>query len=594
MADTQAKIEITADTARLPAGLQRAKKMFQGFVETVGGGTRDILAGIGKGVLLGTGMTIANRGIDLMIEQGKAVIDFQRELTRLGIDLRKQPAEMQGIGLAMRQISNETGIGAEKVLAAGRAYADLAGAEAFTMDKMRLIARSAQASGTDVSDMAALMFTLTENMKVPDNQLEDTIGGLINQAKDGSIHFKELAKELVALGSVYSQFGVTGREGAIQIGAQMQLARHGFASASEAATGILRIYRSLPQHASKFRQAGVDIWMPGSKTKMRPFEDIIHQIQKSKLALDRELLIKSFGRTEGERFYQILTALTAQYDQLKQAGEANGVVQKDLATYTESAAGRIDVAMERVKNSFAEALTPERIDQIVQGIESIAAAMPAITSAIETAMDAFSGMVKMLRGANDYYGIRGYQPAPDDPKNIGAGRKGDRQADPRMLARREGWEAAIDDIVAAESPTGPTDAAVEKAIGRADRTGPMSPEQEGAKRAAQAYLKDRNIAPYVIDRVRRKMEKERLKAVNEHLDEEKKKSASGTSDVGGMTVSYAGPQQLAHEQMARAVRDGVEAAMRSGFFGRPSTFDLRVDGTPLPAVVGNSRDNRRR
>ena len=54
-------------------------------------------------------------------------------------------------------------------------------------------------------------------MKVPDNQLEDTIGGLINQAKDGSIHFKELAKELVALGSVYSQFGVTGREGAIQI-----------------------------------------------------------------------------------------------------------------------------------------------------------------------------------------------------------------------------------------------------------------------------------------------------------------------------------------------------------------------------------------
>jgi TP901 family phage tail tape measure protein len=591
MANTQAKIEITADTARLPAGLQRAKKMFQGFAETVGGGTRDILAGIGKGVLLGTGMTIANRGIDLMIEQGKAVIDFQRELTRLGIDLRKQPAEMQGIGLAMRQISNETGIGAEKVLAAGRAYADLAGAEAFTMDKMRLIARSAQASGTDVSDMAALMFTLTENMKVPDNQLEDTIGGLINQAKDGSIHFKELAKELVALGSVYSQFGVTGREGAIQIGAQMQLARHGFASASEAATGILRIYRSLPQHASKFRQAGVDIWMPGSKTKLRPFEDIIHQIQRSKLALDRELLIKSFGRTEGERFYQILTALTAQYDQLKQAGEANGVVQKDLATYTESAAGRIDVAMERVKNSFAEALTPERIDQIVQGIESIAAAMPAITSAIETAMDAFSGMIHIVRSTKDWYGgMAGYKYTPQELQSVTRGLPGHERIQDKAI----GYEETMRDILSKESATGTTDAAVEAAIRNSSRTGVMTPGQEGAKQAAQVYLQDRNIAPYVIDRVRGKMEKERLKVINEHLDEEKKRTASGTSDVGGMTVSYAGPQQLAHEQMAKAVRDGVEAAMRSGFFGRPPSFDLRVDGAPLPTVVGNSRENRRR
>lgn len=509
MSDAKARIEIEATSSRLPAALRAALGKIKNFGEEVGKVGAGVVKSTALGFIHGVGMSVANRGLDLLIDQGKKVIDFQRELTRLGIDLNKQPGEMQAIGQGIREISNQTGLGAEQVLAAGRDYADLAGLQAFTMERMSLIARAAQASGSDVKDMAALMFTLTENMKVPDSQLEDTIGGLINQAKFGSIHFRELSKELVALGSVYSQFGVTGREGAIQIGAQLQLARHGFASASEAATGVLRIYRSLPQHASKFAKAGVDIWKPGSKTALRPFEDIIHQIQGSKLSLNREALIKSFGRTEGERFYQVLVALTDQYDQLKQAGEANGVVTRDLATFTESSAGRMDVAMNRVKNSFAEALTPERIDQIVGGIEQIAGSMPKIVEAIGTAMDAFSGMVRLFQGAHDWRtGIRGYHPSQEEKFAYTlADERGDEQFKKRYAEKFKGYEEVMNELITKEDATGPSKASIEGAVAITTRKGPLTPGQEGAKAAAETYLKDREIAPYIIERTRDQIER---------------------------------------------------------------------------------------
>lgn len=587
MSDAKAKIEIEATSSKLPAALRSALGKIKNFGEEVGRVGAGVVKSTALGFVHGVGMAVANRGLDLLIDQGKKVIDFQRELTRLGIDLNKQPAEMQQIGAAMRQISNETGIGADKVLAAGRAYADLAGLEAFTTERMSLIARAAQASGSDVSDMAALMFTLTENMKVPDNQLEDTIGGLINQAKYGSIHFKEMAKELVALGSVYSQFGVTGREGAIQIGAQMQLARHGFASASEAATGILRIYRSLPQHASKFAKAGVDIWMPGSKTKLRPFEDIIHQIQKSKLSLDRELLIKSFGRTEGERFYQVITALAGAYDTMKQAGEANGVVQRDLATYTESAAGRIDVAMERVKNGFAEALTPERIDQIVGGIESIAAAVPRIVDAISTAMDAFSGMVRLFQSGHDWrVGIMGYHPSRAE---VASYDRLDDAGKERYGKKFTGYEEAINNIIGQESATGPTQASIESAVAILNRKGELTSGQQGAKAAAEAYLKDRGIAPYIIERAKQSLDKK---------DQAEKIASLAAREAGRNPAidrydALKGQDDFA-KTVAEAVKSGMMTAMRTWQPFAGPVPSVRISGDNVGVALDNAYRHRSR
>lgn len=581
-----AQIKIKADPRELPTGLRAALKMVQGFVHQTTGlmdprkhagpDYRSLAVGSAIG---GVTSQLAMRGIDMLVDQTKQVFDFNKELIRFGIDIRKMPSEMEAIGKGIREISTQTGLGALEVLKAGRAYADLAGAGAFTMEKMSLIARAAQASGAEVKDMASLMFTLTENLKVPPGELEDTIGGIINQAKDGSIHFRELSHELVALGPVYKQFGVAGREGAIQLGAMMQIARRGFGSASEAGTGVLRILRSIPQHASKFRAAGVQVFLDKSKTDLQNFLTIIESIKKSRLSLDREKLMKAFGRTEGERFFQLLKDSSEQFDKLIEAGRENGTVVRDLGTFTESTAGRIERAMEGAKNAFASALTPERVEQIVGGIQRIAAAMPAIMTAVGKVADAFSAFVHAVRKAKDTLaGKSHFDDFSDEEKDLlrrdmqdEFGSKGMLSASEKtrvaeLKSRVSTYNAAMDEIMGLESDFGPTDASVRAAI-IASGKGGMAGD------AGKSYLIGRDS----------EIPESQYKRIKAELAADRKLAAQ----VFGFNPTEKHEMKMAEESVRR-----IAEAIARAVSGAPP--EISIDGNKVNSVTDNASNRRRR
>lgn len=563
MSQATAQIKVKADPTQLPSGLRAALKMVQGFAHQAFGilDPRKHKDPDHQSVAFGSFMgnvasNLAMRGLDMVVDQGKKILDFNEELIRLGIDLDKTPAQMEAVGAGIRRISDEVGIGADKVLAGGRAYADLAGEESFTMEKMALIARSAQASGADVKDMAELMFTLTENMKVPPNELEDTIGGIIQQAKKGSIHFRELAHELVALGAVYQQFGITGRAGANQLGAMMQIAMHGFGSPSEAATGIMRFMRSLPQHATKFAAAGVNIFKPGSKSDLLPLENIFAQIKKSPLSLDRAALIKSFGRTEGERYYQLLKDMTEQYEKLKIAGEANGVVIRDGAVFAESSAGRINIAMESLKNSFADALTPERLDQLVGGIETIAGSLENLAGLAGLFSDAIGGVVNWTHNRAIDKTISDYNREDRGALHGIPGSGGE-----NTLARQKGFAGSIRDIMGSEGKFGnPTQESVRRALRLSMGYHANTPEAAGRVEAARSYLIDRDskIPEGMYKRIRDEVNQEMHPDVQKLVD-----------------------------KLAMILPDAIAKAV--GAIPAPT-----VDGTPISNAAGNAPKHRRR
>jgi TP901 family phage tail tape measure protein len=446
------------------------------------------------------------------------------------------------------------------------------------MEKMQLIARAAQASGADVNDMAQLMFTLTENMKVAPTDLEATIGGLINQAKDGSIHFKELSKELVALGPVYSQFGVTGRQGAIQLGAMMQVARRGFGSASEAGTGVLRILRSLPQHASKFRKFGVEVFKPGSKTDLDTFDHIFNKIRNSKLKLDREALIKAFGRTEGERFYQLLVMANDEYQKLIEAGKMNGVVTGDLGTFTESTSGRIDRAVEKMKNAFAQALTPERVEQIVGGIQRMADAMPALMGAVGRVSDAFSAFIHMVAKAKNAITGGSHYEDSDMERSILQGHYGDygltaEQGDRKraqILARDAQYNKAIDQIMGAENDFGATDESIRRALRVAMPYGPDHRAMPGSG-AGVDYLAGRSG----------EITTERLRRLRSEIEDERSPKGFGYNP----TEKY--ETKLAEETVRRL----AEAIARAVSATPPV---VNMDGNKVSSAVHGATNARRR
>jgi len=425
MSNPKVTVEITASTARLPAALRAAGKMFQGFTQATTGLMKPLSdrekadpdrRSMARGAFIGgVAANLATRGIDAIAGQARAVFDYEEQLTRFGIAARKSPTEMREIGNAARKTSSEIGISAGEVLAAGRAYIDLAGAQNFSIEKMNILARAAQASGSATKDLAGMAYQLTVSMKVPDNQLENTIGGLINQAKDGAIEASQMATEFAAILPLFARFGVKGREGTIQAGAMFQIMRDGSNSAAEAGTMLQRVLASIQTNAPKFEAAGIQVYEKerdklGRKVLL-PVELVYKNIMQSDLMKDNAKLKKAFGRTEGWRGILLLdeamrkTGMSAEelltrYDALLEAGRANGVVADDMATITQSAFGRMDVAVEKMKNALAEAFTPERIDGFVTAIEKLSETIePVVASvnAIGWVLGKFQTVGKALR-----------------------------------------------------------------------------------------------------------------------------------------------------------------------------------------------------
>lgn len=591
--DNVATIELAADHSRLAAGLRSAAGVVKNWAKEAGGVLANMTLAPGKalgnigraGLVLGQ-FGIASRGVDAMVDMTKGVFDLERKLTRFGIATRTTKVGLDEYRKAARETSVATGVDASVVLDSARAYVDLAGAQNSSIEKMKLLARAGQASEAEGKDLAGMMYQLTRSMKVADGQMEDTMGGLINQAKDGAIEAKQMAAEFAGMMPIFARFGVTGREGAIQLGAMYQVTRDGFDSAAQAATGMIRLMAGFQRHASRFKAWGIEVFKPGSKNELRSMADIMAQVHKNPLAKNIEALIKAFGRSEAWRTFELLNEAPDRLKALEEAGRANGVIAQDAATMAESAAGRMDIAFERMKNGFAEALTPERVDQIVSGIGSMANAMGPLMKAVGAVAAGFGGFMHMVaRAKNKLQGDSKLELTGDEAglvrrleaqKADGLKRLSDEDMAraQKIQQRKKGYDSAIGSIMDLEDDFGPTDASIKKAIQGAHRYvgGPNMPTSE-ADASAIAYLKARES----------EISTQRYKRLEGEVNAEDR----ARMNVLGFNPNEKIEMKLAAESTAKLIA-GIAAAIT----GRPNV--LQVDGNPVAKAGGNATDRRRK
>jgi TP901 family phage tail tape measure protein len=377
----KAEVEVTASSKTLGAKLREARAKFGAFgaelKKNVFG--KDLMEkgfwGKGGAQLMGNLSTSAVQGgASVLEDQAKAVYSFEDQLNRLQIAIRKTPEEMDVMRKSIRDVSTETGLGADTVLRAARAYVDLAGAGAYSTDTMRTIARAAQASGSDVGDLATVVYSLHNALKVPDNEMEATLSGLINQSKDGTIHFQKMGAEIIAIAPQFARFGVLGREGTNQLGAMFQVIGGGSKDAAETGVRMNAIFRGLQLHAKLFRKGGVQVFDvgPDGVKRFRSIATIFDEIGKSKLMKDPTLMIKAFGRGDGEAATHLIMTNIDKMHELEAAARQNGTIQEDLAARQASSAGRIELAMNKMKNAIADAFTPGRIAGFVNAVERLA------------------------------------------------------------------------------------------------------------------------------------------------------------------------------------------------------------------------------
>lgn len=394
----KALIAIGADSKQLDKDIAEARKKLKGFkdgAKKLGGK----VLGAGKGIL-GTVMGgFGIQGAEGITSLVSGVFDLEDGLSRFQIATSKTNAEMSAFRAQILGVSKATGVSAADILNGAQSYVDLTGDVKGAQAAMSSFARISQASGATVADVAAAAAAMQQSLGIDSKDIEAVFSGMIMQGKAGAVSLKDFAKELSALAPRWAKFaGGSTAEGVAQMGAAFQVARQGFGSASEAATGLEALMGAITQNAGKFEKAGVKIFSKsknGTKS-LRSFDQIIASIGNSKLMKDPTALAKAFGSKEAAQAFDMLKRARSQMDatsgkslwqSLIDAGKDTGAVQRDLDTRLQSTAGKLQLAFNTLKVAVAEAFTPERIEKFVSALGKALAFAAKLVGYIEKIAD---------------------------------------------------------------------------------------------------------------------------------------------------------------------------------------------------------------
>lgn len=367
----RATAELTADDSGFQRGMKRAEKRLSTFQKL----TRDAAKGLGSigGKVLGGAFGAASlAGTALLASEATKVIDFERDLTRLGITARGALGPLDGFRQKIFQVSDSTGVAREDVLKAATSFVALTGDGKAASASLELFAKVAKGTGASMEDTAASAAAMVQNLKIDPADLEKAFSIMIAGGKAGSVELRDMAGLLASLAPLAATFaGGSGTEGLADLSAGLQLARQGFGSASEAATGLEALMGSIVRGAAKFKKGGVDVFTKdkNGQKSLKGFQEIVEAIGNSQLVKDPTKLQKAFGSKEAYQAFLQLTKVKGAWTELSDETLKAKDVQEDFDAYSNSSAGRLEASLNALKNAVAETFTPDVIGGFVLALK---------------------------------------------------------------------------------------------------------------------------------------------------------------------------------------------------------------------------------
>ncbi|NLS00178.1 phage tail tape measure protein [Rhizobium sp. P38BS-XIX] len=193
----------------------------------------------------------------------------------------------EDLALKIGQYSDTIAEGAGQMIAAGLD-------EKLVDQSIGSIGRAATAAHAQFSDMASVATSMMQTLKVPANQLDDSMAALVVSGKQGAFELRDMAKYFPTLTGQMAKLGVTGREAINFLGASLQIARKGTSDPAEAANNLKNFLSKIlaPVTIKNFKDAGVDIEavMKDAATKgINPIEAVVQKISKLTGASGKEI-----------------------------------------------------------------------------------------------------------------------------------------------------------------------------------------------------------------------------------------------------------------------------------------------------------------
>lgn len=337
------------------------------------------LGGLAMGAVGAAGLGLAATAAD--------VLGVEKALTRFQIATDATPQKIGKLREELGRVAKETGISRDQLMSGASAYVALTGDAEGAANSVALFAKVANATGASMEDISATAAAMKDNLGINPKDFEAAFSALSVQGKAGAVELRELSSLLAGVAPSFAAFkGGSGAAGLAEMGAALQVIRKGFGSSAEAATGMRSMMVAIQRNAAKFQAVGVKIYDKDPKTgkkRLRDFSDIVDSIATSRLAKDPTLLTKAFGSDEAKRAYDQLVNNRALLDDLIAKSSDSDAINRDAATYQQSAAGRVAKAWETAKMALADAFTPERIEALVQMLSKLAEGLGVVVDKID-------------------------------------------------------------------------------------------------------------------------------------------------------------------------------------------------------------------
>ncbi|MCY1669344.1 phage tail tape measure protein [Rhizobium sp. SL86] len=245
---------------------------------------------------------------------GKAAFDL----------VENSKAKYEELSLVVGQYSDTIAKGAGQMIAAG--------VDPTLVDQsIGLIGRSATAANAEFNDMAGVATSLLTTLRMPADQLEGAMAGLVVAGKEGAFELKDMARYFPTLTGQMAKFGVTGREAVNTLGAALQIARKGTSDPAEAANNLKNFLSKIlaPETIKNFAKAGVDIEavMKDAATKgINPIEAVVQKISKLTGISGKEIagLLKT-AKDNGLEGADALASVREQLEKIYGAGKLGSI-----------------------------------------------------------------------------------------------------------------------------------------------------------------------------------------------------------------------------------------------------------------------------
>lgn len=233
----------------------------------------------------------------------------------------KVQGRYEALALAIGQSSQTIAEGAGQMIAAGVSTQLVD----QTIDD---IGRATTAANANFADMSAVGISMLNNLKLPADQMRDSLGALVIAGKLGSFEVKDMAAAFPGLTSGVAKFGVKGREAVNFLASALQIARKGTSDPAQAANNLGNFLDKAlsPLTQKNFRKAGVNIeavMMDAASKGLNPIEAVIQKI--GKLTGVSETAIAKYMKKAKANGLEGAEALGYVRDQLEAIGAAGKV-----------------------------------------------------------------------------------------------------------------------------------------------------------------------------------------------------------------------------------------------------------------------------